>query len=285
MTPDLLSDRGVKLYALCSYGRSGTSFLMGLLSALGVSVPGALPFEERASQTLFIQWLRKEFQISDAESVGPAPDYFEHFSGMGYSSTIFDGATKLADRKAIYVDWIESLPKARDHGVAEKFVGLDLLQIMQVFDGRGTIKPIYLLRDPRDVFISIKQFNAKRGFSSFNDAGDDTMLLDTICNYEKGQVALFKRLGGILCYYEDLVSYQDRALVQLASYVGHRSITTQQLELVKADLEQRAHGARDHMTSAGQKDSVQRWRAYAQSAQAHLFEARAETISHLGYKF
>ncbi len=285
MTPELLREHGVKLYALCSYGRSGTSFLMGLLSALNVGVAGFLPYEERASQTLFVQWLRKELQMADAESVGAGPEFSEHFSGMSYSSTIFDDARRLADRKAIYVDWIRSFPMARAHGIAEKFVGLDLLRVMRAFDGTGTIKPIYLLRDPRDIFISIKNFNAKRGFSSFNDCGDNSLLLDTICNYEEGQVALFKRLGGLLCYYEDLVVYQDRALVQLASYVGHGTVTTWQLDAVKADLEKRADGARDHMTSPDPRNSVQRWRTSAEFAHASLFESRATTISGLGYKF
>jgi hypothetical protein len=74
-------------------------------------------------------------------------------------------------------------------------------------------------------------------------------------------------------------------MVQLASYVGHTAVTTEQLDLVKANLEERANEARDHMTSPDPRNSVQRWKTAAALAHASLFEARANTISSLGYKF
>lgn len=283
MIPGLLRANRGRLYAVCSYGRSGTSFLMRLLNALNVGVLGVLPFEDRATQVLFIHWLRTHLQQESAEDLASTTSGSETSAGVTYSSQILKGTRSFEERKQAYTKNLDEILKSGKNGIAEKFVGFELLRIIRTFDNNDVIRPIYLIRDPRAIFVSVKEFNAKRGFDSFNDTGDDLRLFNIICDYEESQLLEYKRSGGLLCCYEDLVTYQERALVHLASYVQAGSVSKDLVEEIKNDLLVAIAGARQHMTSSDPADSVQRWRTLADASYAPILRARPKTINALGY--
>ncbi len=202
----------VGIVALCSYGRSGTSFCMQILRAAGVTVLGEFPFEQRTAQAGMLHWLRQG--LSEAGQLAP-PKGFGHagFRGGSYVSPLFAEALNYDDvvkAQAALADRIAATGPPGRRWLGEKFLGFDVLRMCRTFDAGDLVLPLFLLRDPRDIFQSVKRFNARRGQRSFQDNGDDDRLLRLIVLFLERQLAEQKRLGGVIVRYEALIAPEQR---------------------------------------------------------------------------
>ncbi|MBN8888861.1 MAG: hypothetical protein BGP12_17715 [Rhodospirillales bacterium 70-18] len=266
----------LRFVAVCSFGRSGSSYLMALLQAAGVQVADAMPFEDRALQISFIRWLAGEM-----EAAGPAANLAVAGAfGAEYYSTMLEGAADPAECEARLETRLAAM---RGGWFAEKVIGTELLRMMLAFDRRDRIRPIYLLRDPRDIFISAKQFNARRGFRSFADDGDDRQMLHTICRFQSEQLWVHARSGGLLIHYEDLVARREQTIVSVLRHLGHEAITTARVAAIRTHVPVGGEAVRGHMTSATAQQSIRRWEAPEGAPYRALFAEATAALNASGY--
>lgn len=266
---DLLARHDVKFLPVSSYGRAGSSYLMALLAASGVQVAGELPFEDRTVQVGFLSWLGG--RLGGPETGGGKARYF----GIDYNSDVLREAADGTEKRDRLEAYIASVAGG---WIGEKLVGMQLFRLMRATDERGLVRPIYLLRDPRDIFISVKAFNAQRGFASFGDTGDDRRLLQIICDFQKGQLVEQQR-GGLALHYEDLVARREQTMVALLRHIGRRTISAEALDSILAQVPAAGEAVRGHMTSRTAQESVHRWQAAEFKPYRALFAQLAEPIS------
>lgn len=268
------------LFGVCSYGRSGSSFFMQILKAAGVSVIGDLPFEDRTTQASYLACLHVGFGRSVANSDAAAPAGFsESFRSDWYRSSIgLQHQNTALEIETDYEKFLADQGVLSSRGIAEKFIGFEVLRLMKAADAGKNIRPIFLVRDPRDIFISVKKFNEKRGFKGFNEGGNDLSLLDSICNFSRTQVNESRAGSGLLCYYEDFILRRSQSVCDLFRYLGVGHPTREfwgSLELGEA--------ASRHMTSSSQAASLDRWKDEEFSQFRSLFQAKEKIIAEIGY--
>lgn len=271
--------RRVGIVALCSYGRSGTTFFMQVLRAAGVTVTGEFPFEQRTAQVALLHWLRHELSPPADGTVTPFERATLH--NATFASPVFAGASRYEDVVRIEATLADDIAAAAIRPAArwlgEKFLGFDTIRLFRSFDVGNLVMPAFLLRDPRDVFLSIKRFNARRGHASFNDTGDDASLLRTICEFQDRQVREQSRIGGMLLRYEDFMSPagRDAALRTLAQTLNLPA-GPQALATIWAQVDTGRAKAAHHITSG---DTA----LPAHTAYTAVFATQQEALTRLGY--
>ncbi len=287
MILDPFRSRGIGLVALSSFGRSGTSFFMQVLRAAGVTVLGRFPFEERTAQVSLLHWTQRAL-ATPGTGGAPTGGYGQAtFNNALCACSMLAEAQSYEDVLAVEASLAEGIAAGARPGnrwLGEKFIGLDLLRLMRAFDATDIVLPIFLLRDPRAVFISVKRFNARRGYASFNDDGDDARLFATICRFEQQQLKEQARLGGVVCRYEALIAPERRdaalgSLLEALRGDGAPSAIAAVWETVDAGRAGLAH----HITSAGPELAGEALAAAAEAAYAAVFAAQAERLRALGY--
>ena len=299
MILDPFRRHGVGIVALCSFGRSGTSFFMQLLRASGVTVLGRFPYEERTAQVSLLHWLRRALAApaeacgeAGGEARGPGGAYGEAtFNNAPCTSTMLAEAGSYEEVLAAEARLAEGIAAGARPGnrwLGEKFIGFDLIRMIRAFDVGNNVLPVFLLRDPRDVFLSVRRFNARRGYASFNDTGDDTRLFETICRFEEQQVKEQARIGGVLCRYEALIAPDGRDEALRALLETLRGDTTQAVvaaawSTVDAGRAQVAHHITSGVPEAGaDADAGDREKA-AEADYGRVFAMQSERLERLGY--
>jgi hypothetical protein len=273
---DILQHHKLRFVPVSSYGRSGGSFFMGLLRACGVAVRGDLPFEDRAVQVAFIRWLGQGF------GAGPRANlkYAYHFATR-YDSPLFEGAR---DEDECLARLTAFCAEVGPNGIiAEKTIGNQLLALMRAYDGSDLIKPIYLVRDPRDIFLSIKAFNARRQTTGFGDTGDDDRLFKSICGFCLNQLHFHRRDGGLILFYEDLMTDRPQSLVQLFHYLGRDPVHAGDITAALARARHSDAAVLAHRTKTAETDSIGRWRTAEGAPYQAVFAARIANINAIGY--
>jgi len=141
---------------------------------------------------------------------------------------------------------------------------------------------VFLLRDPRDEMVSIKSFNAKRGFNGFGwqDDDDDASYANRLCRNRRAFMRKLQTLQTderrIAVRYEDLVHQGAAQTARLAEWLG-------------ADLDYRSATGdveiqRQHMTASNASASVERWRDELDENVRRIFVRElGEELSGLGY--
>ncbi|MBN9509926.1 MAG: hypothetical protein J0I21_12545 [Alphaproteobacteria bacterium] len=279
---DVLKPKNLPFFPVCSYGRSGTSLLMNVLRCMDVAVVPPLPFEDRTAQVCFVHRLRAEAGGIVPAEQGSAGADVQAF-GAAYHSALATASKDPAECRQHFSEYVESCSKDRKRGIAEKLVGFNLIRVLKALDDSNLVRPIFLIRDPRDIFLSVKDFNTKRGFRSFNDLGDDVRLLRIICHFEEMQIGLCSQMRGFLCYYEDLIARRERTLVELAAYIGPTGIDFEGIESVWRKLDAGVDEARAHMTSDAARMSVGKWSSPVAIGYKSLFASEAARLSRIGY--
>jgi hypothetical protein len=271
-----LSNRRMPLVAVCSYGRSGTSVLMKLLRCLGLTVTGEMPFEDRTTQVAYLRWLAGSMKVSLPSEANQAI-----FAEIVYKSFIDAPEAELLQPKVLA--WLDELRAAKSRGLAEKFVGTVVLRSMKGLDDDNYIRPLYLIRDPRDIFISVKRFNEKRGFSSFNDRGDDEQLLRVICGFMREQLRLQRRLGGLVYKYEQIVGNAREAIFDIHKFAIGGEMHASYLDELEEQFANVSASEVAHMTSDSSAESILRWRNDEHAGYAELFKKFSSSIFEIGY--
>lgn len=272
MLLDAFRKHRVGVVALCSYGRSGTTAFMQILRAAGVTVLGGFPFEERTAQASLLHWLHQGFGPPAHELGGFGRVAFHNAQ---YAAPWFAQARSYEDVRQAEAALAEAIvaaaPRPGARWLGEKFLGFETIRLCRAFDLGNLVLPVFLLRDPRAVFVSIKRFNARRGVVSFNDSGDDARLFQVICQFEERQVKEQARLGGLLLRYEALMAREarDAALSELMQALRLPGLPAEVWAKVDAERAQAAH----HITSD----------AGPETGYAPVFATQAEALARLGY--
>jgi hypothetical protein len=246
-------------------GRSGTTLLMQLLgTSRRIAFDRFYPYEVRYL-TYLLRWAlllggkyEPDERWNPAENahpsgslIGPLPypdaqiwdgqamwsDCFRH-AWRHFTTMAARGAT--ADATVLY--YAEKVP----HWIPEY-----LRQAIPY-------KVIVLVRDPRDVFLSVTAFNKKRGFAGFDRFPEDddwTYARRAAASY-KGIFPIIRDEAaapyGFLLRYEDMARNLDAEAKRLSDWLGVKLVT----EAVQAQVANFAH----HMTSDNPQASVERWR-------------------------
>jgi hypothetical protein len=149
-----------------------------------------------------------------------------------------------------------------------------------LLDSAIPLRLIDLLRDPRDVFCSIRAFTSGDAvFGRTEHQSDDEYFEQKIADYLdrlRGMAATPAKVDRIMLRYEDLVDDLGRQADRLAAWLGlHLDAGS-----VLAGQEQRRH----HMTSASVAESVGRWRRELPADRARrIWDVLGPELEPLGY--
>jgi hypothetical protein len=146
---------------------------------------------------------------------------------------------------------------------------------------------VFLVRDFRDVFVSVLAFNRRRGFDSFGRELVDTDLqyLDVLACRAQAVLddwTVRSRHGALLLRYEDLVRDRRSTLGHLVSSLG----LTDSPGTVEAMLQAGARTDDDtsrHRTSTDADASVGRWQDLSPSLRRRCEEVFAAALDGFGY--
>lgn len=237
-------------------GRSGTTALMQLLaSSPAVVAEREYPYESRYLTYLFSwsrmlcgdqktagKWQRGSMMPGPPEEIGGLPWRELIADPNDFANTCFSSAWEqfTASAPDAGSHYIEKVPQWIAAGVP----------------GQLPSKVIHLVRDPRDVWLSVSSFNKKRGFLAFGRKKDqqeedflDEFLqsqrerLEPLCGQQDSEHQLLVR-------YEDMISDSKSVADRLGSWLG--------LQLDPAALSQRDE---QHVTSGKDpKASLGRWK-------------------------
>jgi hypothetical protein len=132
-------------------------------------------------------------------------------------------------------------------------------------------KNIFLIRDPRDIFISIKNFNEKRGSSGFGwiDGQSDVQFAMSLCKGFKAYLEHYTNIEEddrkLKIRYEDLISNPYIETARISRWLGadlNYDFVLRQLSSVS-----------QHISTKSGKPQTERWRAEMNQEVGDVFQA------------
>lgn len=268
----------IKVILVLGAGRNGSTWLMSLLGGHpAITFDKRYPYEstyisyfaklarvptmDRSAIKDTKIWSRQDI-LSDASPIlGPIPFKRGYVPPKTLSQNIFDGVWRAFSETLFQA--------AQDRGdvapvyYAEKTSGF-AVQMAETIPGA---RKIHLLRDPRDVLISSRAFNRKRGKLSFGWTPDDTDM-----TFARRKIPQWKaRLQTLadlrdassqemVVRYEDLVGDLTAEAKRISDFIGLDLDPAQALPTVSA-----------HQTAATTGVSVERWRTELDAETQELF--------------
>jgi len=255
---------GAELLLVASYGRAGSSRLMEVMQLTrAATVLGPFPFENRSLQF-------GALCFADAGTVGL--DGSLTFDGFSYPPPVArdldesegDYRQRVLDEYGYLLPYALADLRADPGGpglpadppgpiVAEKSAGLGIVEKVLTFIPAS--RCVVLDRDPRDVFVSVLQFNQRRGFVSFGAEDGTLRLAQRIAEYYLGAADLVARWPGraSVVDYAQLIGDPLAALRSVTNWEGRSNQMRRALTEVANP---------DHVTAASTKASVGRWRRH-----------------------
>lgn len=257
-------------------GRSGTTLLMRLLS----SHPEIVAYEDYPLEfrpALFS--LYPDYPVM--RGLGDGEWKFEGSGDLLYEPIKSCGTLPLENVVKIYAA-IASAASKRPRYFAEKCpVGLNFALIQERLP---TFRCVLLVRDPRDIILSARAFNRRRGFYSFREE-EGSSVEDHIISFKRGYKHIITKMTSIkdayLLRYEDLVLDGENTLRGLFEALG----VSASVDTVRACLSRAASlEGGEHRTSASSEASVGRWRNEMPADWHALFKKHFGSIlPHFGY--
>lgn len=279
--------------ARLSAGRTGSTLLMQLLATGDdVVIDRAYPFEN-AYLPCFIDMARRVGAEYRPARDGTVHTLVEQFaSGVQTRGGALPFEPRSIDRAdlqrrvlgKLWEAFSESAQRQRGdapaHYYAEKLQpGVDP---SVAIDAGIPIRLIDVVRDPRDVVVSIRAFNRKRGFASFGRLPEQTEqeYLEYLIRYQQSTLSNIDRpvrgVEPILVRYEEMVEDLSGVSARLGNELG---TSFDALAVAAARSEYRAH-----MTSDGKADSVGRWHRDLNGDEVALIErGLGSDMVRLGY--
>ncbi len=276
---------------LSSSGRAGSTLLMKILSCHSqIAIRTLFPYETRASQYYYLSHLQNQesslflplkldgieyrpFQGNDKQSIA--------WSDQHREIVLEENGVNLIEHYYHFVSKIENKPQALCF--AEKLIGLPLVKQMAIHFKDS--KVIFLRRDPRDTFFSIKSFNKKRGFMSFGEEAGDEVMFSRLISYYKGTMKFAESLGSraVILHYENLISSKHDTLVYLFKSLGLDYSEPQIAEIIDTAFEESKEVA-FHRTTNEEKSSLARWKQEVNQDILSVFNKYENVLDVLGYQ-
>lgn len=167
-----------------------------------------------------------------------------------------------------------SSPRGRYY--AEKVVGDAELLLETAIP----LRLVDLVRDPRDIYCSIRSRSGGTGFGRLEGQSDDEFLEAMVATQRQRLMAMARTpptVDRMMIRYEDLVLDLASLANELSEWLG----LSLNAEAVLAGREQNRH----HMTSASPKESIGRWRNELSPAEASkIWDPLASEIAAWGYR-
>ncbi|MFG6179146.1 sulfotransferase [Halomonas sp. THAF12] len=274
---------------LRSFGRSGSTYMMQLLgSHEDVLFERTYPFENRYLTYLArvamltgmspdndTAWNHDRLMHKNIKRVGPLP-YHD-------VSIIDKSSMPKASFSSLWNGFSKSLngtKKGASYFYAEK-VAHDICTLV---NQSVYAKNLFLIRDPRDEFLSIKSFNKKRGFNGFGWQENDTdeTFAVKLCRSRKKFMQNIARVGEsedrrIMVRYEDAITDAKNTCARLSGWLG--------VQLDAESVQENSQNFQHHMTSKKASDSVQRWKNEMSEELKEIFASElGEELASLNYE-
>ncbi|WP_288130898.1 sulfotransferase [Microbulbifer sp.] len=275
---------------LRSFGRSGSTLLMQVLgSSSNVIFDREYPFEKR-----HLTYLHRVASVASSESSNGEdwnPDVLFD-SALKRVGPIPYKETSIVDRESLRLDYLLRLwngfsAQAKSKALDDINLDLPLYYAEKVVhdiceDVNQTLeaKNLFLLRDPRDEFLSVKSFNQKRGFYGFGweENDSDESYAVRLCDMRKKFMVHVAELKAddrkmfvkYESFMEDPLGYTEK----IGDWLG--------LELDYRKVLENRESVRQHITSS--EGSV-RWKRELSDSLKGIFSCRlGEELSALGYE-
>ncbi|WP_188394030.1 sulfotransferase [Mesorhizobium sp. SARCC-RB16n] len=278
----------MNLTIVVSYGRSGSTIFMRMLRENpAFLIRQVFPYESRTSQYLFA-----------ASKVGLPPD----LSPVTYQEATYDFAQ---DGDEAVWDFGRQLNKLKpgdpiafsrlmlnhvadvEHNTeavhsVEKGIGVDLAR--EIAEVRQDVKLIFLIRDPRSIYYSVKSFNKKRGIISFGEEAGDNVLYQRIVQFVQYVRWLSLRTAGrsIVLRYEEMMEHPDLFCRRVLSFYDLPD-ADDVVEKMTSVVDLYDQSAKDHMTSSPRKD-LSRWKSDAKESDLSIFSKWESDLKEIGYE-
>jgi hypothetical protein len=281
---------------IVSSGRCGSTFLAQvLLRSKAIGGCNEYPYEAHTASHLSMKWF-SELQPAyyQATSSSQSPDQglsaiYSHLSNCAGEMQSMEAITALSEQtRRQTCDHISHLyriiaPQKNPLVILEKIdwaTGPSFYLLREVFPD---FRPIFLIRDPRDLILSIRSFNEKRGNYWFHEA--DALNLEVqvlwLAASLRHVVWYYDRIDDakILVKYEDLVRDPNEVMHQAFSFLG---IEHSSREITKFLSESAPHDK--HLTSSSPEASIGRWKHELTDSQKEMVNwVLHPFISRFGY--
>ena len=277
-----------------SAGRSGSTLLMQLLgTSPHIVFDREYPFEVRYL-TYFLRWALLLNETGRATQTWNPAELLKHptdqllgplpypkagfWSGGTIWPNCFETAWKEFSKASIAQVGENNGSKIRPKYYAEKTSTWVLGALeKQTID----YNVILLIRDPRDVFLSVNAFDKQRGFSGFGRLSDETDLdfarrmTKSFQNMHKNKIITSP--NSILVKYEKLATDLPQEAHRLGQWLN--------LEFDAALVKEQEVNFKHHMTSGSAEQSVERWRHELPKELNDVFiQEVGEELSYFGYE-
>ena len=263
---------------LLATGRSGTTHLMRLLSGHRRIVAHEIyPLECRISQFALFPRDPKLREFVKQKSWR-----FENDETLLYTTFKRHGVLSMKAVERIYSQMAAAGNKTPSY-FAEKFGNwLDLREARMHVPG---LRTICLIRDPRDVLVSARAFDKKRGFHGFRERYGDTdemVVLKYKRHYEQ-QLSTLTSVDDVqLVRYEQLVTDPETTLGGILGWLGIESDSGTVKKLI---AQAQAIDDGSHCTAPNPKASIGRWRNEMPVDLQNLYASNfGQILACLGYQ-
>jgi hypothetical protein len=276
---------------IASTGRAGSTLMMRILSCHPeILIRTLFPYETRAAQYYYISsfqeqklptFLPVKFKNAeyrpfnskiDAESLA--------WSKKHNNVDLGKNGQNIINEYYIFLSEIENKSEAIYY--AEKTIGLSLMK--EITQSLENSKVIFLRRDPRDTFFSIKSFNAKRGSLTFGEEDGEEALFSRLITFYKVSIKLIETLKerAVVIRYEDMMINNYETLLLLFKKLG----LNHKQEVINSIVDSAFlvdKNTKQHCTTSKGESSVSRWKQNANSRHLEMFDEFKKTLEILGY--
>lgn len=289
-----MSQSRFNLLYLCSTGRAGSTMTMrGLASHPEICVRAVHPFETRFTQYVHACRAQGLAQPDFRSAVAFGPVQYGPFQSIDTLAAEWVNAFTAEQRADALDAAIDSYYSAvaRAQGgdpqsmrwVAEKAIG-HAIPIEKIRNGEAA-RALFLFRDPRDTYFSIKAFNRKVGSEgSFNERLGDEKMFSTLVGHWRQFQRLKVELGDALhgARYEDLACGDRPTWRRLFSWLGVDASDARIAATLEACRTRDAQVER-HSTTESVDQSIGRWAQQASEADLAIFARFSADLTAMGY--
>lgn len=269
-------------------GRTGSTLLLNLLrSSPEILVRGGYPFEERLLSYFYrlaeipfsgqpplagSQWTHESINLP-CSLIGRYP------GAAPIASDVHDGQALIL--RALWEAYLKNIEGGSIQGL--KYLAEKANNDVAKINDYVYCKNIFLIRDPRDQLVSIREFDRKRGYKGFGPSSEDGIQsIEYLCDTVKD---IFKVASDvqpdedrrIVIRYEDLVRNRGECLSRISRWLS-----------VSFDLnafqKENALYKTEHSTSESEQVSIGRWNRFLTEDEISVFhEKLGSYMAKLGY--